>query len=241
MDESNYQVAIDRLKERYLNPEGVKHTLLQSILNFKCDATKLSKVESIVNNWANDLSELKNVHSLDVSLELCRELLREILFYRLPADIRLGLIDECKTNYPPLSDIISKLDKVLTRIKIGRDLQDSKTNNQDPKVGAQDSGGQGNKTTFSLNTVQQNQSQNSNYVKKCVFCNSDEHVSSRCIKVTSQDDRELISLKKIVQITVTFAGPKFIRVRIAPKSFAAQILLVQTNMVNMLSLYVLQY
>ena len=33
----NYDIAVKSLKDKYLDPDTVKHTLLQSILNFNCD------------------------------------------------------------------------------------------------------------------------------------------------------------------------------------------------------------
>ena len=38
LDNDNYIVALDKLKARYLNKGPVKHSLLQSLLNFKCVA-----------------------------------------------------------------------------------------------------------------------------------------------------------------------------------------------------------
>ena len=146
LNEANFDVAVKKLKDKYLNPQAVKHTLLQGILNFKCDSKQLGKVESAVNSLSNDLEELKNSHALDISLELCSEFLREILFYRLPADVRLGLIDELDTNYPSFSDILAKLNKVITKIKIGRDIHDSKTVSQNPKVSNTASGDQSDQT-----------------------------------------------------------------------------------------------
>ena len=138
LENDYYEIALNKLKAKYLNPEVVKHTLLQNILNFKCDTKLFTKIESLVNKWSTELVELRNVHNLDVGADLCKELLREILFYRLPADVRIGLIDECGTNYPPLDSILDKFDKVLTRLKIGKDIQNSESPLPIPESGISD-------------------------------------------------------------------------------------------------------
>ena len=84
------------------------------------------------------MDELKNVHGLDVGIDLCQELLWKFLFHRLPADIRIVLIDECETNYPPLDSILDKFDKVLTSLKIGKEIQNSKSPLPIPESGISD-------------------------------------------------------------------------------------------------------
>ena len=166
LEDDNFEVAVKRLHEKYLNPATVKHSLLQSVLNFKCESgLRYAKAESAIVALANDLDELKNVHQLDIGVELCKELLREIVFYRLPADLRVGLIDACKTNYPPLSNILSKFQEVVTKLNIGNDFKSVKQNIPlTPKNGKPDSCNQNQKTSFSLNTVQHNRNQQSKIV-----------------------------------------------------------------------------
>ena len=156
LEESNYDVAVKRLHDKYLNPASVKHSLIQAVLNFKCESgTRYTKAESAITALANDLDDLKNVHKLDIGADLCKELLREIVFYRLPADLRIGLIDKCKTNYPSFSDILDKFQEVVTKLNIGNDFLNNKQNNPPTlKGGKVDSCSQNEKTTFSLNTIQ---------------------------------------------------------------------------------------
>ena len=204
LDDSNYRVAVDKLKAEYLNPDVVKHSLLQSVLNFKCESgQRYLKVESAVNCLSNELEDLKNIHILDIGDELCNELLREILFYRLPADVRLDLIDACNTNYPSFSGILTHLNKVITKLNIGKDIKEAKSNPQTPKSSPNSSNH--NVETFSLNTVLQHPGQSSKggsgkkfkYFqtdRKCSFC-GESHASSKCTNVVSKEDRIKI-LKK---------------------------------------------
>ena len=89
--------------------------------------------------------------------------------------------------------------KVLERLKIGRDVNETKPNPQNPKSGNPDQ----KIETFSLNNVQQNSGQSSKkgfnnkgnhktftkfIEKKCAFC-SEVHPSSKCPNVVSKDER----------------------------------------------------
>ena len=103
LSEENFEIALNRLKARYSNPDVVKHSLFQSILSFKCEAgPKFSKTLSAMTAFANTLDELRTVHKLPIGELLCKELLREICFYNLPSDVRIGLIEETGSNYPQL-------------------------------------------------------------------------------------------------------------------------------------------
>ena len=97
-------MAIKRLEDRYLNPDSVKHSILQAILNFKCKTGhKFNKALSAITQFANNLEEMKTVHNIPIGADcLCKELLREICFFNLPSTLKVGLIDECKVNYPSI-------------------------------------------------------------------------------------------------------------------------------------------
>ena len=203
LSDSNYKVALQKLEQKYLNPAVVRHSIIQSILNFKCESgPRYSKVESAINNLANDLEELKNIHKLDIGAELCTEILRELTFYRLPPEVRLGLIDACNTNYPSFPDILNKINTVIEKLNIGKDHKESKNSqnsNPQPKSGNLDSNDKNQ--TFSLNPIHNNPNESSDkkfnkrYFNKskskdptCVFC-GEKHFSSRCTNVVSRDER----------------------------------------------------
>ena len=82
LNDDNYQTALDRLSKRYLNPETVKHSLLQSVIGFKCGSNpKYTKAQSAMTNFANNLEELKTVHKFPIGNDcICKELLRETAF-----------------------------------------------------------------------------------------------------------------------------------------------------------------
>ena len=210
LEDDNYDIAVKSLKDKYLDPDTVKHTLLQSILNFNCEAgARYAKLDSAVVALLNNLNELKTVHSLDIGEELCKELLRELVFYKLPAEVGLGLVDACGTNYPSFTDIVAKLQQVIKKLNLGKDLSSKKQNSPHPKSdnpgsgNQKDSGnpGSGNhkgKQTFSENVVHQGlKAQSGKKSKwksgkkgyKCVFCQSGEHSSSKCTAVSSVEAR----------------------------------------------------
>merc|ERR1712215_520079 len=92
---------------------------LQSLISFKCDSgPKFSKTQSAATAFSNALDELRTVHNLPSGEELSKELLREIMFYNLPSEVRKGLIEETNNNYPAITEIITKLDKVIIKLNI---------------------------------------------------------------------------------------------------------------------------
>ena len=130
LSEDNYQIALDKLNNRYSNPEVVKHALFQNLLSFKCEAgPKFSKTLSAMTAFANTLDELSNVHNLPIEGALCKELLRGICFYNLPSEVRIGLIEETDNNYPPISEILNQLEKVIIKLNIKSSSNSSSKSN----------------------------------------------------------------------------------------------------------------
>ena len=75
-DDGNYKVAMQKLKDNYLDEGTVKHTLLQNLLNFKAVTNpKFAKTKTELINFFNALDELKTVHKLPMGEQLCKELL----------------------------------------------------------------------------------------------------------------------------------------------------------------------
>ena len=135
MSEDNYQIALNKLKNRYSNPDVVKQSLIQSILSFKCEVgPKFSKSLSAMTAFSNTLDELSAVHNLPSGELLCNELLREMCFYNLPSEVRIGLIEETGNNYPPIADILNKLDKVIIKLNIKGSSNSSFKSNSESNV-----------------------------------------------------------------------------------------------------------
>ena len=62
LESANYDIAVTRLKTKYLNHETIKHTLLQSVLNFRRESgPRYSKTLSAITALANAIDELKKI------------------------------------------------------------------------------------------------------------------------------------------------------------------------------------
>ena len=123
LSDDNYAIALQRLTDRYSNPDVVKHSLLQSIISFKCDSgPKYSKTLSAITAFSNTLDELRTAHGLPKEGLLCNELLRELCFYNLPSEVKIGLIDETGSNYPSIDEILAKINKVIIKLNIAGSL-----------------------------------------------------------------------------------------------------------------------
>ena len=193
--EDNYAIALKKLTDRYSNPDVVKHMLFQSILSFKCEAgTKFSKTQSAMTAFSNTLDELRTVHNLPIGDLLCKELLREICFYNLPSEVRKGLIEETNNNYPPIAEIITKLDKVITKLNItGCSSSSSKSNSQSNVTNSNLNG----ITTLNVNHSMPNASNKKTKVNKCLFCGNSGHYFWKCTQVKTKDERLKILKDKI--------------------------------------------
>ena len=114
------------------------------------------------------------------------------VFYNLPSDVRNGMLDETRSNYHPIDDILTKLDKVVTKLNIiGRSSPSS------------NSGSESNvsKSTNEISTFNVNHSKSnaSNYVTKmpkCLFCGKSDHRFWKCDQVKIKDERLAILKKK---------------------------------------------
>ena len=117
--------------------------------------------------FANTLDELKTVHNLPYGEELSKELLREILFHKLSPDVRKGLIEETGSNYPSIEEILTKLNKVITKLNItGCSSSSSKSNSQSTVSNSNLNG----ITTLNVNHSKPNASNKKTKVNKCSFC-----------------------------------------------------------------------
>ena len=124
--DANYKTALERLEKRFNNPKVIKHNLVQYILSFKADSNpRFSKVVSAVTGFANALEELRTKHIIDNDVKMLEEFKREILFYNLSAPIREGLILATGKKIPTSHEILTKYEKVVTRLNL---LEGSKQN-----------------------------------------------------------------------------------------------------------------
>ena len=91
--DSNYAIALARLDERYLNSDFVKENLLKKVLEFKIDPKiPFIKVPSVITSLTNMLDTLKETHKIDCYERAGMELVRCILFHKLPEKIKKNLI-----------------------------------------------------------------------------------------------------------------------------------------------------
>ena len=192
LSNENYPIALNRLKERYSDPDVVKHSLFQSILSFKCEAgPKFSKTLAAMTAFENTLEELKTTHKLPIGESLCKELLREICFYNLPSDVRRGLIEATGSNYPPIADILTNLNKVITKLNItGYSSSSTKINSELNMSNSKEV------STFNVNHSKLNTSNNEIKKHKCLFCSNTEHPFWKCNQIKSKDERLSILKKK---------------------------------------------
>merc|ERR1712121_311825 len=167
LSEDNYQTALNRLNNRYCNPDVVKHALFQSILKFKCEAgPKFSKTLAAVTAFSNALDELNTVHNIPVEGAGYKELLREICFYNLPSEVRIGLIEETGNNFPTISEILKKLDKVIIKLNIKGSITSTSKSSSESNTSISSSN---EVSTFNVGHSKPNESKSETELPKCLF------------------------------------------------------------------------
>ena len=81
------------------------------------------------------LEDLKTVHKLPYGEKLCKELLREIVFYNLPSEVKIELINACGSNYPDIDEISDKYNQVIRKLNI-TDFSNSQSSKEKTKPNA---------------------------------------------------------------------------------------------------------
>ena len=182
LTDANYDLALGKLEKRYSNPDSIKHSLLQTVLNFKCEANpKFTKALGAVTGFTNALDELRTTHELNTGDKMRDEILREILFYGLPIPLRQGLIEVCKKNYPSLDEMLSNFEDVVIKLNLldpSNSSNSSKSVNKEPNSTTSDSS---DITTFNVNHSKPK-------IYKCMFCNQN-HQFWRCPSVKDENAR----------------------------------------------------
>ncbi|CAL4114585.1 unnamed protein product, partial [Meganyctiphanes norvegica] len=139
-------------------------------------------------------NELKNVHNLEwPNGKIGIELIRIILFYRLPGSVQYELINMTNSNYPSLDLIFDKLEEAITKLVIIQNKGSAGIGNQNYKQSTKSSnpsdlskiqgssdpkkaflGNTGNSTPGNARKGKKftKKGNNSNQTKKCIFCNA---------------------------------------------------------------------
>ena len=71
LTEANYLVARQRLEKKYNKKEAIKHSLIQTVLGFKCESNpRFTQCTAAITGFNNALEELRTVHEVDTAIKV---------------------------------------------------------------------------------------------------------------------------------------------------------------------------
>ena len=143
ISDSNYAVAIDLLKEEFLDiPFIIDETFKQLRSLSPSYESEFNGVRTYINECRALLFELKqyNVDLLDVNSAGCL-LISHIIFEKLPPSIRKELIQRANNNFPSVHDLFNHykdiIQSLLRSSRTKTDKSEKKENYVKPKSGSQ--------------------------------------------------------------------------------------------------------
>ena len=124
---ANYGIARATLIKDFQNLPRVKAALLEKISNchFEKSDQSLRKVLGQLTALKNDMEELKTVFEIDVFDASAEEVIRHVVFSRLPGVLKSELMNLTDTMFPTLAQIFDRSVEAVDRIHQVRDNQKS--------------------------------------------------------------------------------------------------------------------
>ena len=205
LEESNYEVALERLKKTYLDDDKIRQSIISVIYNYKNSSPDkdYSNVLKGLTSLENHLSELKGVHNIDCYEPAANLIISHIIFNNLPGSVKNELMNECKTLYPNLTQIFENIKKVVEKVNAisGNVSNSSKENFKKLKANSETQNLADNDRPF-INVSNVNKSNGTPGAKyknpkrfkdfskrPCRFCKGMGHPSKFCPKFTTKESR----------------------------------------------------
>ena len=113
----NYEIALQILKDEFLDIEHIRDQLLDQILNkspkydpeYENLRLYIAEVKSVLN-------DLKTSYNADLFVSGGSLLARKIIFDKISPSIQKSLMEVCKTNYPSLVQIFDNIREVIKTV-----------------------------------------------------------------------------------------------------------------------------
>ena len=118
LSNENYDLAIKVLERSYLNKPLIKEGLLDKIAEIKFDSNDKSMLKTLsgLTILRNYLSELKSTFQIDCFAGSGGEVIRHIVFKRLPSNLKNELMNLCKKTFPTLAEIFENSNEAVLRL-----------------------------------------------------------------------------------------------------------------------------
>ncbi|XP_068228118.1 uncharacterized protein [Palaemon carinicauda] len=192
ISDRNYHLAIEMLKEEFLDVNYIIDETFKNILNAAPSAEydqEFSSVNVYLNEIKSYLHELK-AHNIDL-LEVGssdHEFVSHIVFNKLPIPVMRELVHKLDTNYPNISDILSNYNEIIKTL--------SKTVSNRKKTFTKTSSKPSPSSSFKPkeNKVGVSTIQNFKFANKvtkltCKLCAAEGHTLGKCVNFNHYNDK----------------------------------------------------
>ena len=195
--DDNYDVAIELLRNEFLNKPALIDELFKKLLEMKpkYDVTYL-ETKLYISEIRCILSDLKNYDINLVTDESAKIFLSHIVFSKLPPPFRQELVRKLNENFPNIEDIFDNYVDVVKTLNMKSVRYDApnvnKTFQPRKKPYNESDHGQKKYSNFDHGSTKTYSTTNSNadqYKRNCKFCNSSAHNMSRCTKYPTTEAR----------------------------------------------------
>ena len=183
----NYIIALELLKNHYMNAERILDKLLTKVTKFSIPTPNkdFSNFSSTMISLKVYLEELKTEHKLDFTKGEAEKLIAHIVHHSMPAIILDEYRNLLHKSFPSLNDFFDKLSTIVTKLQ---DKNESQGKSKPLQNGSSIS------STIpgdNVNTIKFQKSNNGKPPKQkaCIFCGSTKHISSFCSLFVTVDSR----------------------------------------------------
>ena len=190
-NDANYQIAVDILKEEFLDEgkliDQLFNLILQKMPTYDAEFRGLRLYVAEVKGF---LSDLKTAHKVDLLTADSGgyKLVSHIIFAKIPSVIQRALIEKAKSNYPTIDQIFDNIKDVIeTNLKTKpKRVEQNKMPDWRPSGSNMDGGSKGGATLENFHT----RAGPNKIVFHCKFCDVDGHSSFYCNQFKTLEQRK---------------------------------------------------
>ena len=172
----NYDHSVTLLKERYGEPHKLIDAHMQALIELKCRSNTLSALQVFYDSVEG---HIRSLQSLGTPQEHYGSMLVPTILRKLPADVRRNLARSHDSEQWTLKELQRCILQEVRILEMGMDYSPNQSNAHTP-TGA---------FVGKLERKQSQKSSNAQITKKCTFCKSNSHPTSKCDIIKDSQQR----------------------------------------------------
>ena len=172
----NYDHSVTLLKERYGEPHKLIDAHMQALIELKCPSNTLSALQVFYDSVEG---HIRSLQSLGTPQEHYGSMLVPTILRKLPADVRRNLTRSHGSEQWTLKELQRCILQEVRILEMGMDYSPNQSNAHTP-TGA---------FVAKLERQQSQKPSNAQITKKCTFCKSNSHPTSKCDIIKDSQQR----------------------------------------------------